>query len=363
MVTTPNMGLVLPDENGSLDVWGAILDTIFGATKIDGHDHSTGKGVKVPSSGLNINADVSWASHAATDLLAIDFAPSPAASMTGFAGALFVADGTGGLTANELYWRTTSGSNVKVTAGAALNVAAFTGGIGGDYSAAGALVIFDDATDSYWFQQQVGSAVRQYARMRSADVDLYEFKANPAAGVPANRVRLASPTALAGSYALTLPAALPTQTRPLQVNSAGSVLVNDPVTRMHSSGMIAPGSSGGTFNNVAGPPDIVLGVSTGSNYCPLVLNVGETISAWSVALQKGSAAGTITAKLFQRVFSTLATTQIGATQSNGAAAPGIISLGQSGLSTLVQAGVEYSVVVNGGGTAADFLDGYSVTVI
>lgn len=248
MVTTPNMGLVLPDEGGSFNVWGLFLDTIFGATKIDGHDHSTGKGVKVPSAGLNINADLSWATHAATDLLAVDFALAPAASVAGFAGALFVSDGTGGLSANELYWRTTSGSNVKVTSGAALNVAAFTGGIGGDYSAAGALVIFDDATDAYWFQQQVGAAVRQYARMRSADVDLYEFKANPAAGVPTNRVRLASPTALAASYALTFPGTLPGAAALVTIDNAGLITAASPTSQALTFGAATTFNVAATFS-------------------------------------------------------------------------------------------------------------------
>lgn len=247
MTTTPLMSLVLPTEGGSADVWAPILATVFGL--IDGHDHTPGKGGKVPSAGLNINADVSWSSggtsRAITDLRAIDFSAQPAAGMTALAGALFLSDGTGGLAANELYYRTTGGTNVRVTSGSALNVAGFTGGIGGDYSTAGALVDFDDATDSYRFRQQVGSSVRQFARMQSADVDLFEYKAHPAAGVPANRVRLASPAALAASYTLTLPAALPSIIRLLSVSPTGAVeLRNDvEVVCVSPAGMKATGAS------------------------------------------------------------------------------------------------------------------------
>lgn len=218
MTTTPQMGLVLPTDHGSADVWDTILDAVFGV--IDSHDHTTGKGAPVPVSALRVATDLSFGyggtQRAITDLKAIDFSPQDASGMTALSGALFLNSAD-----NELYWRNASGVLVKFTAGAALNVAAFTGGIGGDYSAAGALVVFDDATDSYWFQQQVGAGVRQYARMRSADLDLYEFKANPAAGVPTSRVRLASPSALAASYALTMPAALPASNQPLASNSAG----------------------------------------------------------------------------------------------------------------------------------------------
>lgn len=220
MTTTPQMGLVLPDDHGSAGVWDTILDTVFGV--VDNHDHTTGKGAPVPVSALRVASDLSFGyggtQRAITDLKAIDFSPQAASGMTALSGALFLNSAD-----NELYWRNTSGVLVKFTAGAALNVAAFTGGIGGDYSAAGALVVFDDATDSYWFQQQVGSGVRQYARMRSADVDLYEFKANPTAGVPTNRVRLASPAALAASYALTMPAALPASNQPIASSSGGTL--------------------------------------------------------------------------------------------------------------------------------------------
>jgi hypothetical protein len=216
------MGLVLPSDHDSAEIWDVILDTAFGL--IDSHDHTTGKGVKIAAAALNINADVSWSSggtsHAITDLTAIDFVTVAPSSVTSLAGALFISN-----VDSNLYYRTTAGSNVQVTIGAALNVAGFAGGIGGDYSTAGALELFDDATDSYWFQQQIGAAVRQYARMRCADVDLYEFKANPTAGVPTNRVRLASPAALAASYAFTLPAALPAAIGLLASDSAGNLTV------------------------------------------------------------------------------------------------------------------------------------------
>lgn len=286
MTTTPLMSLVLPTDHGSIDTWDVILDAAFGL--VDSHDHTTGKGAQVPSAGLKINADVSWssggASRAITDLLAVDFKPSSLTLMTALAGALFVNSAD-----NELYWRTTSGVNVKLTAGAALNVAAFTGGIGGDYSAVGALEIFDDSTDSYWFQQQVGASVRQYARLRSADVDIYEFKANPAAGVPTQRVRLQSPVSLAASYALTLPVGLPASTRSVSIDAVGQIAsgisqalaINNDYTisgtgnykhgiKTISSAVFATLMSvtAGTVNVVSGQPGIQLGNNTIA-YIPL----------------------------------------------------------------------------------------------
>lgn len=363
MPGTPNMNLVLPTDHDSKDVWGVILATSFGL--VDAHDHTTGKGVKVPAGALNINADVSWSSgglqYALTDLRAIDFSPQPASGMTALAGALFLNS-----TDSELYYRTTAGTNVKFTNGAALNVAAFTGGIGGDYAAAGALVVFDDATDSYWFQQQVGAAVRQYARMRSADVDLYEFKANPAAGVPTNRVRLASPAALAASYAITFPGALPASTRPVLLSSAGLISAPAPVsiTRGFGCALAQPTATGGpaaTFGTTGSRPLISLGVSGGATYLPLLVNPGETITAWTVYLQKTSAAGTISAFAFDHGIAADSATAMG-TQTNGANNPGPITLGATGLSVVVVDSHDYVAEIFGGGTTGDAILGYTVTV-
>lgn len=219
MTTTPNMGLILPTDHGSADTWDVILDAVFAS--IDSHDHSTGKGVRVPTSGLNINSDLSFSPvgvpFAVRDLLAVDFAAVAASSITGYAGALFLNSAD-----NELYWRTTSGSNVKVTSGASLNVSQFTGGIGGDYSAVGALASFDDATDSYWFQQQ--GSPRPWARLRAGDIDIYETAASIT-----NRVRLKSPSALAASYALTMPVALPGSTVLVQVDAAGNISLSNTI--------------------------------------------------------------------------------------------------------------------------------------
>ena len=214
MTTTPNMSLVLPTDHSDTDLWGAILNTLFGL--VDSHDHSTGKGVKIPSAALNINADVSWSaggtSRSITDLVALDFKPSPSTAVTSLAGALFISDGTGGLTANELYFRTTSGTNVRFTNGTALNVAGFAGGIGGDYSAVGAAVAFDDANDRYTFKQQANV----WARMASGEVRILETGTSESLFVG-----IAAPAALAGSYSITLPLAAPGSTSIVQMDSAG----------------------------------------------------------------------------------------------------------------------------------------------
>jgi hypothetical protein len=220
------MGIIWPSDHDDADQWDAIMDTAVRGV-IDAHTHAPGDGAQILLSSVKVDQDISWASggtkFAITDLKAVDFFPSAAADVAGMTGAFFISDGTGGLTLNELYFRTMGGANVKFTAGATLNVGAFTGGFGGDYVSAGALAEFNDASDAYWFEQQVGASVRQYAKMRSADLALFEFKAVGATPVPTQAVTLKSPAALGASYALTFPGALPGSTVLAQVDSTGAM--------------------------------------------------------------------------------------------------------------------------------------------
>lgn len=212
---TPNMGLILPTLSGDLGEWDDLLNEALGE-RVDEHDHSSGKGVKVTPAGLNIDRPLSFAGHAALNLGAAQLAPVPASSMAGVNRALWVSDAD-----NELYYRNHAGTDVQITTGGTLNVS-IVGGIGGDYSTVGALLSFDDATHRYLAQQQ--GSPRPWAGIALGNLDLYE----QAAGI-VHRVRLQSPSALAASYALTLPSALPASTQLLQVSSAGALTASNSI--------------------------------------------------------------------------------------------------------------------------------------
>lgn len=76
-MSTPNMNLTLPFIGGDFNNWGSELNGDLSA--IDLHDHTTGKGVKVPTAGLNINADLSFNGFSAISLnivnTTVDVAP------------------------------------------------------------------------------------------------------------------------------------------------------------------------------------------------------------------------------------------------------------------------------------------------
>ncbi len=213
MTTLPNIGLTQPTLGGDSGTWDDELNDNHAL--IDAHNHTSGKGLQVPTLGININADLTFGGlYAPINLHRITFA-SITAIASGNAQSLFVSSAD-----NELYWRNHSGVNVKLTAANALNVAAFTGGIGGDYSSAGAAVAFDNANKLYTFKDGAGN----WARNESGGIRLIEF--GTAESV---YVGLIAPSALAASYDVTLPLAAPGSTSLVQMSSTGVLTASNTV--------------------------------------------------------------------------------------------------------------------------------------
>ena len=203
------MGLVLPTEGGSANVWDVVLDTVFGV--IDGHNHAPGNGALVPSAGLGINADLTFAAFGATNLSIATFREVAASAVASYVDGLFVNS-----TDHNLYFRNAAGVNVQITSGNSLDLSAF-GGIGGDYSTVGALLSYDDATRRYLLQQE--GSPRPWAGLATADIDLYQKAASIT-----NKVTLKSPAALAANYTVTFPAAVPAQNSLLQMTPTGALI-------------------------------------------------------------------------------------------------------------------------------------------
>ena len=202
--TLPNISIILPSLGGDTGIWDDELNAAL--TLLDAHDHSSGKGVAVPTSGMNINADLTFAGFGATNLGKAAF--SAVTALAAGSKTLFVSSAD-----NELYWRTNAGTNVKLTNGASINTS-LVGGIVGDYASVGAAVAYDDANDRYTFKQQSGT----WARLASGPVRIFEFNTTETV-----YVELAVAAALASSYTATFPAALPVGDSFMQISSAGAI--------------------------------------------------------------------------------------------------------------------------------------------
>jgi len=290
MTTTAYMLIVLPNVGASTDTWGTELNTALQAI-IDPHDHTTGKGKQVPTAGIGINADLDMSAWRLTTVGGVDFDNLGATLTTGACEA-FVAFG-------DLYYRNNTGTNIRITNGGALNMTT-VGGIAGDYTSAGAEVAFVDAQDGYTFKQQTGAAVRQYAKMDCADVRLYEFKAHPAAAPPTNFVSLKSPAALAASYQVTMPAAVPASTLPVQMSAAGVLSVGGSIAMASGDHVTVSGT--GRFKHgdlVKSHPAIayvidsnftrtalgyIVSTGIGAVYLPIFLDEGERIKSVTFAV-------------------------------------------------------------------------------
>lgn len=119
MPITNFMNLDLPTVSATLGPeWATDVNAAF--TTVDEHDHTSGKGVQVPSSGLNINANLSFGDFKPTDLLATQYT-SQVSTLTGASNINSVYSVSG-----DLYFTNGSGTAVQVTTGGSLVAAPAT---------------------------------------------------------------------------------------------------------------------------------------------------------------------------------------------------------------------------------------------
>lgn len=114
MSTTPNMLLVVPEVLVTTGPqYATQMNTALDV--VDAHDHSSGKGVRISPSGLNINADLPFNSYQATGLKGVVLTDQNTTTYTTPA-ALFRSGA-------DLYYRDSAGNLVRITASGALNLA------------------------------------------------------------------------------------------------------------------------------------------------------------------------------------------------------------------------------------------------
>lgn len=189
MPILPNTGVITPTPGGSNGTWDDALNTAL--ANYDAHRHEAGNGLRIRTAGIDINADLTFGGlWAPINLHRLTFASIVA--LTSNNKSLFVSSAD-----NELYWRSNAGTNVKLTLGNALNVAAFTGGFGAGYSSAGAAADYDDSTEQYTFKQAPAGT---WSRGGFGGLRLYEFGTSETV-----RVGLLASSAMASSYDITLP--------------------------------------------------------------------------------------------------------------------------------------------------------------
>lgn len=199
---TPNMDLNLPIPGTTFGpAWASDVNTAL--ELVDSHDHTSTKGVRVPSAGLNINATLSFQNQAASNVGELRLTTQTGTGTNN--GALRSVNG-------DLYYRDGVGNNVRITSGGALDASAL-GAIGGDYGISTALAAFYNANETFVFTRDTNEA----AAMDLGPVTIRDTAAS------ALGVTVKSPTSLAAGYQLTLLTGLPASNALLMVTSAGQI--------------------------------------------------------------------------------------------------------------------------------------------
>ena len=113
MSVTPNMGLVAPGV-GSTPGPDYALQINSDFTTIDQHDHTPGKGILIPVSGLNINDNLSLNNHKLTDVLNLNFTDQASNSGINDYYSLYTVNG-------NLYFNDTLLNKIQITKNGAVN--------------------------------------------------------------------------------------------------------------------------------------------------------------------------------------------------------------------------------------------------
>lgn len=203
MPVTPFMFLDLPEVSVTPGPqWSEAINVALGSegTGVSGHDHSSGKGVPVPSSGLNINADLDFQQWPAINLESTKYV-TQTAEPDGTHLTYFLAD--------DFYVVDGNGNSVRITENGAISAASF-GGITGLVPPASASFATDTFTWLYDTDKYALMATGPLIIRRSG-----ETSPQP--------VILTPPASLAASYTLTFPPALPASNAYVYSNAGGAL--------------------------------------------------------------------------------------------------------------------------------------------
>jgi len=236
---TSNMALILPTVGSDP---GPDYATHLNASLsiIDAHDHTSGNGVKITPSGLNINTDLSIGSNNLTSIRSSRFISNAAVLALGTdLNCVNVVNG-------DLYFNDGSGNKVRITQ---------AGGVAGSPGSIGSLTAPASATYVAANTKFVWQAdANKYAAMDNGAVTIRETNV-----ASANGITIQSPSSLAAAYSLTLLTALPGSTQWLSCDSSGNLgtvssnTIQQGVTRANGTTVgllgVAISASSGVFNS------------------------------------------------------------------------------------------------------------------
>lgn len=245
VIVSSNMNLPVPivgTEPGP--DWATDINACMSA--IDSHDHSTGKGVQITPSGININTNLPFAGNNATTMRSVRFTSQTAPLATASDVGCIYESGV------DLYYNDGNGNQVRITNGGSVTGAAgtITGLPSGTASASFAAGIFT-----------FNSATSTRATMSVGPIVM---TTSPATG----SVTFQSSGSLAVDYTLTLPTAAPSNHQVPVSDGSGNL--------SWSWGLLPIGSVVATFPNLSGA--YTTAATTVADAYGFVLCQGQTIA-------------------------------------------------------------------------------------
>lgn len=202
---------------------------------IDAHDHTSGSGVQITPSGLNINADLNIQSNNVTGLRSSRYVAQSMPLSTGSSsdiGCVYVA----GL---DLYYNDISGNQVRITSGG--GVAGSPGSISNLNSPASAAYV--SGTGTFVWQSNTNIA----ANMDAGSIILRNIT------LGSFGVTLSPPNSLSSNYTITLPT-VPASTKIMSMDNAGTItsaVDADGATLQFSANTLSVKNSGVGTNQLA----------------------------------------------------------------------------------------------------------------
>lgn len=291
-------------------------------TIVDGHDHTPGYGVPVPSDGININSDLPFSNHNLTSLRTVRFqSQSAALSAAADVGCLYEVD-------DDLYYNDGAGNQVRITQSG--SVAGSSGTITGLPSGT-ASASYNSLSGTFIFQ----SATATPAYVDCASVLIRNFSAN------SNALTLQAPAAMAADYSLTLPP-LPASQKIMTLDSSGNMTAPytvDGSTITISSNVIGVPNSGIGTNQLA-----ALSVTAAKIANATITTTQISASAGILGSQLSSSAGIVGTQLAS---GTISATQLASDSVTTAKiAAGAVTGTKIASATIVGSNIANSAITN-----------------
>ena len=309
-MTTSNMSLNEPSVGVTAGpTWAT--ETNANWELLDAHDHTSGKGVQLTPSALNINSDMEFNQNSATELKNAVLDNDIHASSSGDTNYSVYSYGA------NLYWRNGSGTAVQITNGASLNS---TGGAITSPTT-NSQVLFSSVNNSYTFKYDK-TQTDGIAKMIHSDLQLYFYNSGSATTRSVNLKYLGSGT---GSNTLTVPdetgTLLSTATSFAGAINIATSSTNYPINlKPNGTGHVVIGNTGATGKLTSnGAYDLVLDTNSGTNSSSITItdaangNISFTPNGTGeIVIGSGSASGKITSSgAFDLVLDTNAGTNSG----------------------------------------------------